>query len=98
MGSSYELLTLFADGGLMMYPLVICSLIAVGVIIAKAWTLWIAHRDTEDVIDRVEESALAGRMDEAVEIAAETPGPAAAILLAGLRRIKGDTLNESELA
>ena len=97
MGNSYELLTLFADGGKMMYPLVLCSLIAVGVIIAKAWTLWVAHRDTVKVIERVEEAALGGRLDEAASIAAETPGPAAAILLAGLRRLQNKTLNEGEL-
>lgn len=97
MGNSYELLTLFADGGLMMYPLVLCSLIAVGVIIAKAWTLWVAHRDTVKVIEQVEEAAMAGRLDEAANIAAETPGPAAAILLAGLRRLQTFRLNEGEL-
>jgi len=97
LGNSYELLTLFADGGLMMYPLVICSLIALGVIIAKAWTLFVAHRDTVTVLDRVEEEAMAGRIDEAAEIASETPGPAAAILLAGLKRIQSRTLNEGEL-
>lgn len=97
MGNSYELLTLFADGGLMMYPLVICSLIALGVIIAKAWTLFVAHRDTESVIERVEESAMAGRLDEAAEIASETPGPAAAILLAGLKRLQTKRVNEGEL-
>jgi len=97
LGNSYELLTLFADGGLMMYPLVLCSLIAVGVIIAKAWTLWVAHRDTVKVIEQVEEAAMAGRLDEAANIAAETPGPAAAILLAGLRRLQTFRLNEGEL-
>ena len=52
-GSQYELLTLFADGGVMMYPLVLCSLIALGVIIAKAWTLFQAHRHTKGVLARV---------------------------------------------
>ncbi len=51
-GSQYELLTLFADGGAMMYPLVLCSLIALGVIIAKAWTLWLAHRSAKKVLAR----------------------------------------------
>ncbi len=97
MDNSYELLTLFADGGLMMYPLVICSLIGLGVIIAKAWTLWLAHRSTVAVLQQVEEAATAGRLDEAAEIAASTPGPAAAILLAGLRRIKNLTVAEGEL-
>lgn len=97
MNSSYNLTTLFADGGLMMYPLIVCSLIALGVVIAKAWTLWVAHRDTVSVLEKVEEAAAAGRLDEAAEVAAGTPGPAAAILLAGLRRIRSLTLNRGEL-
>ncbi len=97
MDNSYQLLTLFADGGLMMYPLVICSLIGLGVIIAKFWTLRIAHRNTASVIEGVEEAAMAGGLDEAAEIAASTPGPAAAILLAGLRRIRNLKLSKGEL-
>jgi biopolymer transport protein ExbB len=97
LGDSYGLLTLFADGGLMMYPLVLCSLIGLGVIIAKFWTLMVAHRKTVAVIEQVEEAAMSGRLDEAAEVAATTPGPAAAILLAGLRRIRNLTLNKGEL-
>jgi biopolymer transport protein ExbB len=51
----YNLMSLFADGGLMMYALVLCSLVALGVIIAKAWTLWVAHRDTDRVLAEVQE-------------------------------------------
>ena len=76
--AQYELLTLFADGGLMMYPLVLCSLVALGVIIAKAWTLWVAHKGTTELLTQVEEAARQGRIDEAMEIAADTPGPTAA--------------------
>ena len=96
-GSQYKLLTLFADGGAMMYPLVLCSLIGLGVIIAKAWTLWLAHKSAKKVLVEVEEAARAGRIDEAMQIAADTPGPTAAILLAGLRRIRLGTVNEGEL-
>ena len=96
-GSQYELLTLFADGGVMMYPLVLCSLIALGVVIAKAFTLWQAHKSTQSVLDEVEEAARAGRLDDALQIAAETPGPTAAILTSGLRRIHGRKLRAGEL-
>jgi len=96
-GSQYELLTLFADGGVMMYPLVLCSLIALGVIIAKAWTLWFAHKSAKRILGDVEEAARAGRIDEALRIASETPGPTAAVLLAGLRRIRHGTVAEGEL-
>lgn len=97
MGTQYRLLTLFADGGWMMYPLVLCSLIALGVIIAKFWTLWIAHAGTKRVLTECEEAARAGDLDGAVAIASETPGPAAAILLAGLRRIRTGKLQAGEL-
>ena len=97
MDSSYELSQLFVDGGPMMYPLVICSLIGVGVIIAKTWTLWVAHRGAVRVMESVEEAARAGSLDQAAEIAAATPGPAAAILLAGLRRVRNLTLHKGEL-
>jgi biopolymer transport protein ExbB len=93
----YNLLTLFADGGLMMYALVLCSLVALGVTIAKAWTLWIAHRDTDRVLAEVKELTEAGRIEEAIRVTAETPGPASAILLAGLRRIRKGEVREDEL-
>jgi biopolymer transport protein ExbB len=96
-GSQYKLLTLFADGGAMMYPLVLCSLIALGVTIAKAWTLWMAHKNTKSVLAQVEEAARAGRIDEAVQIASDTTGPAAAILLSGLKRIRGANVVEGEV-
>ncbi|MDA0328458.1 MAG: MotA/TolQ/ExbB proton channel family protein [Gemmatimonadetes bacterium] len=97
MGTQYRLLTLFADGGLMMYPLVLCSMIALGVMIAKAFTLHIAHKGTERVLHDVAEAAMAGDIKGAVVIARDTPGPAAAILLAGLRRIQTKTLAAGEL-
>ena len=96
-GSQYELLTLFADGGAMMYPLVLCSLIALGVIIAKAWTLWLAHRGARKILSEVEELARAGQIDQAIQLAIDTTGPTAAILLAGLRRIRLGSVNEGEI-
>jgi len=71
-----------------MYPLVLLSLVGLGVVIAKAWTLWIAHKNTNQVLSEVEEAARAGDIDQAIQIAVETPGPTAAVLLAGLRQLK----------
>lgn len=97
MDSQYNILTLFADGGLMMYPLVLCSLVALGVIIAKAWTLHAAHKGAHQVLSEAEEAARAGRIDEAMEISRGTPGPTAAILMAGLRRIRQGTVRTNEI-
>jgi len=81
----------------MMYPLVLCSLIALGVIIAKFWTLWMAHRHTKRILNDVEEMARGGRIQEAIDLASDTPGPAAAVLLAGLKRIRRVTVAEGEV-
>ncbi|MFV1986310.1 MAG: MotA/TolQ/ExbB proton channel family protein [Gemmatimonadota bacterium] len=88
MSNQYELMTLFNDGGFMMYPLVLCSLVALGVVIAKAWTLFIAHRDSRLLLDQIEDLTAGGRLEDAVEAAENTRGPVAAILLAGLRRVQ----------
>ncbi|MEN8375784.1 MAG: MotA/TolQ/ExbB proton channel family protein [Gemmatimonadota bacterium] len=87
--NEYNLLTLFADGGFMMYPLLLCSLIALGVIIAKGYTLWTAHARSRELLERVETLGTQGQFHEAVKVAEETPGPVAAILVSGLRRLLG---------
>ncbi len=93
----FGLLTLFADGGLMMYPLVLCSLIALGVMIAKFWTLWVAHKGTAAVLAEVSELACSGDINGAMAVASSQRGPAAAILMAGLRRIRGREVGEGEI-
>ena len=67
-----------------MYPLVLCSMIALGVIIAKYLTLFQAIHGTKKVLRDVEELAVEGDVEGAIELAYATPGPASAILLAGL--------------
>jgi biopolymer transport protein ExbB len=86
--TSYELLTIFRDGGFMMIFLVICSLVALGVIIAKGWTLFIAHRESQRLLGSIEELATTGRVSEALQHARDTRGPVAAILLSGLQRLQ----------
>jgi biopolymer transport protein ExbB len=94
-------MTIFADGGFMMYALLLCSMVALGVIIAKAITLWIMHRDTDKILAEVHQLTEAGKLDAAIQRCVETPGPTAAILLVGLRRIRQGVaegnLDEGEL-
>jgi biopolymer transport protein ExbB len=85
--STYGLIQLFNDGGLMMYFLLVASLLGMGVIIAKAYVLHVARRDTKKVLRGAEGLARQGKIDEAMELAEQTPGPVSAILLAGLKRI-----------
>lgn len=85
--SEYALLNLFADGGPMMYPLILCSLLSVGVIIAKFYTFWLAQRQSRMILSEVAELTGEGNIEQAMDLAERTPGPVAAILLAGLRRV-----------
>ncbi|MFQ5746239.1 MAG: MotA/TolQ/ExbB proton channel family protein [Gemmatimonadota bacterium] len=87
--TSYELLTIFRDGGFMMLPLVLCSLIALGVIIAKMWTLVVAHRESQRLLEDIRSLGTGGHIGAAIQKAEETRGPVAAILLAGLMRVQG---------
>ena len=97
MGYQYRLITLIEDGGWMMYPLLFCSMLAVGVIIAKVWTLWLAHRGTEKLLGAVREVALEGDIDAALGITGATTGPAAAILHVGLRRMRQGRVQAGEI-
>jgi biopolymer transport protein ExbB len=86
---TYALLELFRDGGVMMYFLVLCSLLALGVIIAKAYILFVAQRDSRRLLSRLAGVSGGGRGVEAtLEVAEETQGPVAAILGSGLRRLR----------
>lgn len=96
-GTQYNLLTMFYDGGLFMYPLVLCSLFALGVIIAKLYTLYVARQKSRNILTEVEERIQVRDIDGALELAETTPGPVAAILLAGLRRIRDRESNSADV-
>jgi len=95
-GIEYALLTMFKDGGVMMYPLVLCSLLGLGVIIAKGYMLLVAQRRSKNLLTQVMDRIKAGKLDAAIQMTEETPGPVAAILLSGLRRIREGRTEEQE--
>ena len=72
-----------------MYFLVLCSLLALGVMIAKAYMLFVAHRDSRELLGQIEEAAQTGAgidVREVTRVAENTQGPVAAIMLAAMRR------------
>ncbi len=87
--AQYALLELFRDGGIMMYFLVLASLLALGVIIAKGYMLFVAHRDSQELLVQLDTLRETGAgIDRAIEVADGTQGPVAAILSTGLRRMR----------
>jgi len=87
--AQYALMELFRDGGIMMYFLVLSSLLALGVMIAKAYILLIAHLHSKRLLREIAEmTGGVGKVDSAIELADETEGPVAAIVSSGLRRVR----------
>ena len=87
--AQYALMELFRDGGIMMYFLVLSSLLALGVMIAKAYILLIAHLHSKRLLREIAEmTGSVGKVDSAIELADETEGPVAAIVSSGLRRVR----------
>lgn len=83
----FPLLGLLADGGPMMIPLGVASLIALAMILTKGYTLWSVRRRSREVLDRTVSLGREGRLEDALAYVAEAPGPVAAVLYAGLRRM-----------
>lgn len=86
--AQYALMELFRDGGIMMYFLVLSSLLALGVMIAKAYILLVAHFHSKRLLREVSELSGTRSVDSVIELADETEGPVAAIMSAGLRRVR----------
>jgi biopolymer transport protein ExbB/TolQ len=74
------------SGGVMMIPLMFFSVLAVAVAIDRGMA-FLAHRkiDTRSLRARVLELVGEGRVEEAAELCANTPGPVSAVLLVGLK-------------
>ncbi len=82
----------------MMYFLVLCSLLALGVMIAKGYILAVAHRDSKRLLDQISELAEQGAgLDSTIELADETQGPVAAIISAGLRRLRERSHSDKDI-
>jgi biopolymer transport protein ExbB len=69
-----------------MYFLVLASLLALGVIIAKAYILFVAHRDSRRLLNQI--AATPKGLEGTIVLADETQGPVAAIISSGLRRVR----------
>ncbi len=78
---------LFNAGGLMMWPLLICSVVGLGVIIWKFITLIMAGSQSKQLLRKVNAQLEGANIDEARELCEKTKGPVAVILLAGLKKV-----------
>lgn len=71
-------------GGMVMYPLLLCSVLAVAVMIERWIALRRAEADSDALMVKVRNRLMEGDVNGAVETAKATPGPVARVLEGGL--------------
>ena len=76
---------LFVEGGPIMWPLLLCAVVAVAVMLERFISINRAARDNEGLTEQVRDLLKQGRVDEALKLCEDTPGPVPALLANGIR-------------
>jgi len=71
-------------GGPVMYPILLCSIIALAIIIERVFHLYRAKIDTRKFMDEIANVLKRNKIMEAIEMCDNMPGPIAHILKAGI--------------
>ena len=90
-GQQLDLVQTFKDGGFMMWPLGTMAFLGVVVIVWKFIDLQIKTQRTRVLLGETDQLLAEHRIDDAIRRCEESQAPAAAILLAGLKRRKEGT-------
>ena len=75
---------LIQKSGAIIYPIILCSIIAFGIILERLYYLRKIKIDTVVFMNNIEASLKRNKIAEAVKICEDTPGPVARIIKAGL--------------
>lgn len=79
------MLEVFQKGGYLMYPIALCSVLALAIFLERLWTYIRVRREVRELAHRVEPLAAKGRLDEATAICHQSDTPIANIFLSALR-------------
>ncbi len=78
------MLQMIKEGGVLMIPIILCSMIALAVSIERVWHLYRARIDTNKFMDAITGSIKRNKIIQALELCDQTPGPIAHIVKAGV--------------
>jgi biopolymer transport protein ExbB len=78
------MLELIQKGGPVMYPIILCSIIALAIMVERLYHLHKIKIDTRDFMNNIELSVKRNRIAEAINICDKTPGPIAHIVKSGI--------------
>jgi biopolymer transport protein ExbB len=79
------MLEIFQKGGPLMYPILLCSVLALAIFFERVWTLFRLSRGTIAMVREVESLVRKNRIEEAVIVCQRTGTPLARILVSALR-------------
>ncbi len=82
------LVTLFNQGGNFMYPLALCSVIALAVIIERLYSFQRARTNTRKLMEAILSDVRKGDVQGAIDVCSRTRGPIASIIAAGLLKVE----------
>ena len=81
-----EVYELLAKGGWLMIPILLCSVIVLGVLLERLWSLRRDRVVPDGLLARIRELAGKGKLTEAVSVCEGNESSLAAVLAAGLQR------------
>lgn len=81
------MIEIFYKGGPLMYPILVCSMIAWAIFFERLWSYHKIQKYLHPLTLDVERLCRSDRIDEAVELCQRTPMPLARLLLVALRQV-----------
>ncbi len=78
------MLNMIQKGGPVMYPITLCSILSLAIIIERLYHLYTAKIDTKKFMSSILNTLKRNRIMEAIDLCDKTPGPIARILKAGM--------------
>lgn len=79
------MLELFQKGGALMYPIALCSILALGIFLERVWMYLKVSREIQDLAHEVEPLVAKHRLDEAMAVCHNSRSIFSEIFLAALR-------------
>jgi len=83
----YRVIDLIVKGGIFMYPIILCSIIALAIFIERLWTLRRKKVIPPEFIRQVEEKIKARKISDAVYLCQNDDSSIAKVFLAGLKNM-----------
>lgn len=76
----------FIKGGPIMWPILLCSIVAFAIVLERLYHLYRAKIDTKKFMEEIVNALKRNRIIEAIQMCDNTPGPTAHILKAGIMK------------